>query len=114
MIEFIHEEGCRQASRGPRLFGSRHWLKEGERCDQMNCNTYRSEITNERHTVDGCRLDAFDFLSDGASLGRDKFSIILSVRAERANQTSDKGGPKSMSNNIDQSEKLKNRTGLRC
>jgi hypothetical protein len=64
MIGFIREEGGTQAGRGPRLFGSRHWLKEGERCEQMDCNTYRPEITNEQHTFDGCRLDAFDFLSE--------------------------------------------------
>ena len=32
--------------------------KEGERWEGMDYNTYRSEITNERHTFDGCRLDA--------------------------------------------------------
>jgi hypothetical protein len=61
---FILEEAMR-------LFGQ----TGAQRGWEVDCNTYRSEITNERPTLDECRLDALNFPSAAESgWGREKFS----------------------------------------
>ena len=52
------------------------WEQTGaQRGWEVDCNTYRSEITNERPTLDECRLDALNFPSAAESgWGREKFS----------------------------------------
>ena len=46
--------GCSDLS----FFGSMHVAQGRIMWEEVDCNTYRLEITNEGHTLDGCRLDA--------------------------------------------------------
>ena len=40
------------------FFGSMHVAQGRIMWEEVDCNTYRLEITNEGYTLDGCRLDA--------------------------------------------------------
>src|ERR1700685_667284 len=37
------------------FFGSTHAAQDGIMREEVDCNTYRLEITNKGHTYDGCR-----------------------------------------------------------
>jgi len=43
----------------------------------MNCNTYKSEITNKGYTLDGCRLDALNSVSSSVWSGSERSTKII-------------------------------------
>ena len=68
------------AARDLSFFGSTHAAQDGIMREEVDCNTYRLEITNEGHTCDGCRLDAHNFPLARCMVGEGKENEKISPK----------------------------------